>query len=179
MEFLLLLCFSLMISFASGADTVFANQSLSGNQKIIPKGGNFDLGFFKPGNSSKYYIGIWYETVKTPTIVWVANRETPISDRFLSELKIVNGNLVLLNESKVPIWSTNVTITSFNAVVAVLLDDGNLVLKDGSKPAVEPIWQSFDHPVNIPGYPGLNLLMIIEQKGVNFLLHGEAMKIPV
>ncbi|KAI3714097.1 hypothetical protein L1987_72687 [Smallanthus sonchifolius] len=82
--------------------------------------------------------------------VWVANRETPISDRFISELKIVNGNLVLLNGYKVPIWSTNTT--SLNSVIAVLLDDGNLVLRDGSK-SVEPVWQSFDHPVHtwLPG----------------------------
>ncbi|KAK1422883.1 hypothetical protein QVD17_18172 [Tagetes erecta] len=45
---------------------------------------------------------------------------------------IVEGNLVLLNESKLPIWSTNVTsTTSFNSAVAVILDDGNLVLRNG------------------------------------------------
>ncbi|KAJ0825366.1 putative protein kinase RLK-Pelle-SD-2b family [Helianthus annuus] len=154
MGFFLLLCFSLIISFSSGADNISANQSLSGNQTIISKGGNFELGFFKAGNSSNYYIGIWYKKVASnpPTIVWVANRETPISDRFISELKIVNGNLVLLNESKLPIWSTNVTITSLNSVIVVLLDDGNLVLSDTSKPD-EPVWQSFDNPVHtwLPG----------------------------
>ncbi|KAM0059045.1 putative protein kinase RLK-Pelle-SD-2b family [Helianthus debilis subsp. tardiflorus] len=154
MGFLLLLCFSLIVSFSSGADNISANQSLSGNQTIISKGGNFELGFFKAGNSSNYYIGIWYKKVLSnpPTIVWVANRETPISDRFISELKIVNGNLVLLNESKLPVWSTNVTSASLKSVIAVLLDDGNLVLSDGLKPD-ESIWQSFDHPTHtwLPG----------------------------
>ncbi|MFS8031245.1 putative non-specific serine/threonine protein kinase [Helianthus anomalus] len=140
MGFLLLLCFSLISSFSSGADTIYANQSLSGNQTIISKGENFELGFFKAGNSSNYYIGIWYKKVASnpPTIVWVANRETPISDRFISELKIVNGNLVLLNESKLPVWSTNVTTASLKSVIAVLLDDGNLVLSDRLKPD-EPV----------------------------------------
>ncbi|KAI3717310.1 hypothetical protein L1987_68855 [Smallanthus sonchifolius] len=88
-----------------------------------------------------------------PTIVWVANRETLVSDRFISELKVVDGNLVLLNESKLPIWSTNVTSTaSLNSAIAVILDDGNLVLRDGLN-SFEPIWQSFDHPTNtlLPG----------------------------
>ncbi|KAK9052011.1 hypothetical protein SSX86_028639 [Deinandra increscens subsp. villosa] len=154
MRFLLLFCFSLIIHFSSAVDTISANQSLSGNQTIISKGENFELGFFKAGNSSNYYIGIWYKKVASnpPTIVWVANRETPISDRFNSEFKLVNGNLVLLNESKIPIWSTNITTTSLNSARAVLLEDGNLVLIDGSK-SVEPVWQSFDHPVHtwLPG----------------------------
>ncbi|KAJ0666914.1 putative protein kinase RLK-Pelle-SD-2b family [Helianthus annuus] len=151
---LILLCFSLIVSLTSGADTISAHQSLTGNQTIISKGGNFELGFFRAGNSSNYYIGIWYKQVSSdpPTIVWVANRETPISDRFISELKIVSGNLILLNESKLPIWSTNITTSGLNYVTAVLLDDGNLVLRDGSKPD-EPIWQSFDHPAHtwLPG----------------------------
>ncbi|KAL8267322.1 hypothetical protein R6Q59_004666 [Mikania micrantha] len=154
MEFLLILCFCLMISLSSGADTISANQSLSGNQTITSKGENFELGFFKAGNTSNYYIGIWYKKVLSnlPTIVWVANRETPIFDRFISELKLVNGNLVLLNEFKMPIWSTNITTTSLNSVIVMLLDNGNLVLRDRLK-SDEPIWQSFDHPVHtwLPG----------------------------
>ncbi|KAI3502235.1 hypothetical protein L1887_30267 [Cichorium endivia] len=155
-RFPLLLCFSLTINLSSGADTISANQSLSGNHRIISEGEQFELGFFKTGNSSKYYIGMWYKKVASnpPTIVWVANRETPISDRFRSELKIINGNLVLLNESKFQIWSTNVTSTTntLRSAIAVILDDGNLVLRDGPN-SVEPIWQSFDHPAHtwLPG----------------------------
>ncbi|KAL4569804.1 hypothetical protein LXL04_025448 [Taraxacum kok-saghyz] len=153
---LLLLCFSLSITISSGANTISANQSLSGDQTIISDGEQFELGFFKAGNSSNYYIGIWYNKLNSnpPTIVWVANRETPISDRFRSELKIINGNLVLLNESKSQIWSTNITTTTtiFNSIVAVILDDGNLVLRNRSN-LVEPFWESFDHPTHtwLPG----------------------------
>ncbi|KAL4569796.1 hypothetical protein LXL04_025439 [Taraxacum kok-saghyz] len=83
---------------------------------------------------------------------WVANREAPTSDRFRSELKIINGNLVLLNESKSQIWSTNVTITILKSAIAVILDDGNLVLRDDSY-LNEPFWESFDHPTHtwLPG----------------------------
>ncbi|KAJ9549546.1 hypothetical protein OSB04_022089 [Centaurea solstitialis] len=152
---LLLLYLSLAVCISSGADTLYANQSLSGDQTLVSKGENFVLGFFKPGNSSNYYIGIWYKKVTSnpPTIVWVANRKTPVSDRFKSALRIVDGNLVLLNESNFQIWSTNVstTRTNLNADVVIIRDDGNLVLTDQSN-SVE-IWQSFDHPVDtwLPG----------------------------
>ncbi|KAL4569807.1 hypothetical protein LXL04_025451 [Taraxacum kok-saghyz] len=156
---LVLLCFSLTITLASGSNAISANQSLSGDQTITSEGEQLEVGFFKAGNSSNYYIGIWYkELYPNPlSIIWVANRETPISDRFRSELKIVNGNLVLLNESKSQIWSTNITTTTntttSNSTKAVILDNGNLVLRDDSDNLNEPLWQSFDHPTHtwLPG----------------------------
>ncbi|XP_071693106.1 G-type lectin S-receptor-like serine/threonine-protein kinase At2g19130 [Rutidosis leptorrhynchoides] len=151
------LCLSVTISVSYGGDTMFANSSLSGDETLVSKGENFELGFFKAGNSFNYYIGIWYKNYYTnpPTIIWVANRDTPIFHRFDSELKIIDGNLVLLNESKLPIWSTNVTASNLfinSTISVVILDNGNLVLRDGSD-SVEPIWQSFDHPTNtwMPG----------------------------
>ncbi|KAL4573053.1 hypothetical protein LXL04_019846 [Taraxacum kok-saghyz] len=154
MGFLLLLSLALIISLSSATDTITANQSISGDQTISSKDENFELGFFKAGNSSNYYIGMWYKKVSTdpPTIAWVANRETPVSDRFKSELKIIDGNLVLLNESKSPIWSTGINSSNSNSVIAVLLDDGNLVLRNGSN-SIDPIWQSFDFPAHtwLPG----------------------------
>ncbi|KAL7219054.1 hypothetical protein ACSBR2_012181 [Camellia fascicularis] len=145
-------CFFFTNIISHGADTISANQSLSGNQTITSAGGNFELGFYKPGNSSYYYISIWYAKVSTLTIVWVANRDNPISDKYSSVLKILDGNLVILNESQTLIWSTNQNSTTSNSVVAVLGDDGNLILRDGSN-SNQPIWQSFDHPAHtwLPG----------------------------
>ncbi|CAL5391331.1 unnamed protein product [Camellia sinensis] len=145
-------CFFFTSILSHGADTISANQSLSGNQTITSAGGNFELGFYKPGNSSYYYISMWYAKVSTLTIVWVANRDNPISDKYSSVLKILDGNLVLLNESQRLIWSTNQNSTTSNSVVAVLGDDGNLILRDGSNSS-QPIWQSFDHPAHtwLPG----------------------------
>ncbi|KAL5581868.1 hypothetical protein UlMin_014310 [Ulmus minor] len=156
----LLLCLFLQSRFSLGADTISANQSLSGDQTLVSAGEKFVLGFFKPGNSSRYYIGMWYDykVVSPQTIVWVANREISVSDRFSSELRISDGNLVLFNESKIPIWSTSVSSTT-PSVQAVLLDNGNLVLNDGSSNSSEPLWQSFDHPAHtwLPGAKiGLN-----------------------
>ncbi|KAJ8749192.1 hypothetical protein K2173_018664 [Erythroxylum novogranatense] len=149
MLYALYFCFFLKSHVSLGADRIAANQSLSGDQTIQSSGGAFELGFFKPsGNLSNYYIAIWYnrKRVTQQTSVWVANRENPVSNRFSSELKISNGNLVLFNESKIPIWSTNLSSSgSSSSVEAVLLDTGNLVLRDGSNSSEAP-WQSFDHP---------------------------------
>lgn len=130
-----------------------ANQSISGDQTLVSAGGDFVLGFFKPGNNSQnYYIGIWYK-VSEETIVWVANKDNPVSDIFSSELRISDGNLVLLNESKTPIWSTNAdtSTSSSGSVEAVLLNEGYLVLREKSYNM--KLWQSFDHPSNtwLPG----------------------------
>lgn len=103
-------------------------------------GENFKLGFFKPGKSSKYYVGIWYNKISTQTPAWIANRDKHVSDMYSSQLKIDNGNLVLVDESKSIVWSTNISSTASD-LEAVLLDDGNLVLRDGKK---SRLWESIN-----------------------------------
>ncbi|KAL0306975.1 UNVERIFIED_CONTAM: G-type lectin S-receptor-like serine/threonine-protein kinase [Sesamum radiatum] len=95
------------------------------------------------------------QEVSKQTVVWVANRETPVLDKNSAQLKILDGNLVLLNESQTKIWSTDTNSTALD-VVAVLLDDGNLVLRDGSESNSsigQPLWESFDNPADtwLPG----------------------------
>ncbi|PKU59975.1 G-type lectin S-receptor-like serine/threonine-protein kinase At2g19130 [Dendrobium catenatum] len=148
---------------SSAADSLSGNQSLSGDQKLTSEGGKFVFGFFPLGNSPKrYYIGIWYNTnmVSKLTPVWVGNRDTPVLDLSSTELKLSkDGNLVLLNQSKSLIWSTETNITA-NSTMAVLLDSGNLVLQDSSDTS-RILWQSIDHPTDtwLPGGKvGLNKL---------------------
>ncbi|XP_019252879.1 PREDICTED: G-type lectin S-receptor-like serine/threonine-protein kinase At2g19130 [Nicotiana attenuata] len=109
------------------------------------------LGLSVPA-SSNYYIGIWYKKVNEQTPVWVANGETPVSDKNSAEIKILDGNLVLVNGSNTSIWSTNISSNKSNSVVAVPWDDGNLILRDRSN-STPPLWQSFDNPGNtwLPG----------------------------
>ncbi|KAK5838294.1 hypothetical protein PVK06_007023 [Gossypium arboreum] len=129
------------------------SKSLFCNQTIVSSGGNFVLGFFTPGKSSNYYIGIWYgDKVSEQTPVWVANREIPVRDIYSSELKVSDGNLGLFNESQVPIWSQNISSSNSTSVVAVLEDTGNLLLRDGPNSST-PLRQSFDHPTHtwLPG----------------------------
>ncbi|KAH7662291.1 S-receptor-like serine/threonine-protein kinase protein [Dioscorea alata] len=149
---LYLLSHTISVSFAS--DSITTNQSLFGNQKIISKGGKFMLGFFtKVNSSSKFYIGIWYNKISVFTPVWVANRATPVSDPNRCVFQIFkDGNLVLFNEANSLIWSTNTTSTSNSSTVAVLQDDGNLVLRDGHN-STEVFWQTFENPTDtlLPG----------------------------
>uniref|UniRef100_A0A7N2MDS0 Receptor-like serine/threonine-protein kinase n=1 Tax=Quercus lobata TaxID=97700 RepID=A0A7N2MDS0_QUELO len=108
----LFICLSLNNHLSLGADTISANQPLSGDQTISSNGGNFELGFFTP-----------------------------------------DGNLVLFNESQIPIWSTNLSSTSSGPLEAVLKDDGNFVLRHGSDNSSKLLWQSFDNPTDtwLPG----------------------------
>ncbi|XP_038985515.1 G-type lectin S-receptor-like serine/threonine-protein kinase At2g19130 [Phoenix dactylifera] len=119
---------------------------------MVSRGGNFELGFFTPGNPHKYYLGIWYKKVSKQTVVWVANRERPVFNTSSLELKLSeDGNLILVTHSENIIWSSNSMFTASNLGIAVLHDDGNLVIKDDSTSHVS--WQSFDHPTNtwLPG----------------------------
>ncbi|KAM0952388.1 putative protein kinase RLK-Pelle-SD-2b family [Dioscorea sansibarensis] len=143
-----LISFAICSSHAS--DSITSNQSLSGGQMLTSTGGNYLLGFFTKDNSSgNFYIGIWYKKVSELTPVWVANRATPVSDITKSLFHISkNGNLALLDQSKSLIWSTNATISSDSSTVAVLQDNGNLVLTDADNSS-NIFWQSFDNPTHI------------------------------
>ncbi|KAL5581853.1 hypothetical protein UlMin_014295 [Ulmus minor] len=153
----LFLCLFLNTHYSVGADTISANQSVYGYSTVVSAGGIFELGFFTPGQAGKYYIGMWYKNNPLKTILWAANRDKAVS-LYDSELKISGGNLVLFNEAKIPVWSTNVTTSSpsSSSVKAVLLDNGNLVLTDGSSSSSELLWQSFDHPTHT-WFPGSKL----------------------
>ncbi|XP_043690068.1 G-type lectin S-receptor-like serine/threonine-protein kinase At2g19130 [Telopea speciosissima] len=152
----LFLCFSLnsRLCIGAGAGILSVGESISGDQTIISEGnGNFELGFFTKGKSQNYYVGIWYRKITEKTVVWVANRDKPLSDKYASQLKFLDdGNLVILDPSKTLIWSTNLTSTTSNSTEAALFDSGNFVLRNVSNSS-DFIWQSFDHPADtwLPG----------------------------
>ncbi|KAF8370246.1 hypothetical protein HHK36_031714 [Tetracentron sinense] len=112
----------------------------------------FELGFFSPGNSKNRYVGIWYyKKIPIPTVVWVANRDNPLTNSS-GILRISDaGNLILLNKSAGSvIWSSNQS--KADNPVAQLLDSGNLVIRE-AKDHQNYLWQSFDHPTDtlLPG----------------------------
>ncbi|XP_020259464.1 G-type lectin S-receptor-like serine/threonine-protein kinase At2g19130 [Asparagus officinalis] len=158
-HFLLLLSLNTVLTLAT--DTISQGQSISGNQTIVSKGGIFELGFFTPGKSNNYYIGIWYKKIPTQTVVWVANREKPVSNPATSELKLAKDGNLVISHSKLPVWSSNTTSPSSSSsisIIATLLDTGNLVLRDQSNSSII-LWQSFDHPTDtcLPnGWVGVN-----------------------
>ncbi|XP_021664654.2 G-type lectin S-receptor-like serine/threonine-protein kinase At4g27290 isoform X2 [Hevea brasiliensis] len=120
---------------------------------MVSAGGSYRLGFFSPDNSFNQYLGIWYNKVSVFTVVWVANRESPLRNSS-SVLKITNeGILVLLNQNGSIIWSSNSTRSARNPV-AQLLDSGNLIVKEEGDDNMENfLWQSFDYPCDtfLPG----------------------------
>ncbi|XVF77715.1 hypothetical protein PTKIN_Ptkin14bG0069300 [Pterospermum kingtungense] len=113
-------------------------------------------GFFSPGNSKNRYLGIWYKNIPIQTVVWVANRINPINDS-TGLLKIESsGKIVLLDQNKTIVWSTNSSGVLENPRLQ-LLDSGNLVVRDGKNSSSDNyLWQSFDYPSDTM-LPGMKL----------------------
>ncbi|KAI3734773.1 hypothetical protein L6452_14252 [Arctium lappa] len=136
-----------LLSSSTAVDTISANQTIKDGNTIVSHGGTFELGFFSLRNSKNRYLGIWYKKISVFTVVWVANRETPITDTS-GEYKVGgDGNLMVLSTgANTVIWSSNSTVSDRNLnPVAQLLETGNLVVWDRSSTEKSLVWQSFDN----------------------------------
>ncbi|KAH6775702.1 hypothetical protein C2S52_013263 [Perilla frutescens var. hirtella] len=133
--------------------TLLYNQTITIGQIMVSNNSVFELGFFRPGKSGNVFLGIWYKA--TPDIVvWVANRNNPITTYSHEEEEVVfaiseNGILSISRAGSV-IWSANSSRVASNPVVQ-LLDTGNLVVVDETNEGY--LWQSFDYPTDtwLPG----------------------------
>ncbi|XVE50453.1 hypothetical protein DITRI_Ditri01bG0163300 [Diplodiscus trichospermus] len=147
-------CFIIIISKASIAvDKISPSDSLTDGMTLVSNDGSFELGFFSPGISKNRYLGIWYKNIPMQTVVWVANRINPINGTN-GLLKIEStGKVVLLDQNKTAVWSTNST-EGVQDPILQLLETGNLVVRDekGSN-SQNYLWQSFDYPSDtlLPG----------------------------
>ncbi|KAF6159068.1 hypothetical protein GIB67_032685 [Kingdonia uniflora] len=140
-----------IIKCSTSTDTLRQNRSILDNQTVVSADESFELGFFSPSNySNNRYLGVWFKIPKK-TVVWVANRNNPLTDSS-GILKISeNRNLVLLNGTNSVIWSSVESNHSKadNPVIAQLLNSGNLVLRyEGKDDPDSYIWQSFDYPTD-------------------------------
>ncbi|KAL6333700.1 hypothetical protein AAG906_028886 [Vitis piasezkii] len=143
--FLQYLLLFLMLPLCSSTNTITPNQPFRDGDLLVSKQSRFALGFFSPRNSTLRYIGVWYNTIREQTVVWVLNRDHPINDSS-GVLSINTSGNLLLHRGNTHVWSTNVSISSVNPTVAQLLDTGNLVLiHNGDKRVV---WQGFDYPTD-------------------------------
>ncbi|CAF2115867.1 G-type lectin S-receptor-like serine/threonine-protein kinase At1g11330 isoform X2 [Brassica napus] len=141
-------CFSL--KFCLGEDRITFLTPIKDSETLLSRSGVFRLGFLTPVNSTVHlrYVGIWYGKVPVQTVVWVANKDTPINDT-TGVVSISNdGNLVVTHGRNLLLWSTNLTVpVATNATWVQLMDNGNLRLQDNINNR-EILWESFEHPYN-------------------------------
>ncbi|XP_062086971.1 G-type lectin S-receptor-like serine/threonine-protein kinase At1g61480 [Humulus lupulus] len=123
---------------------ITSSHALSQGQTLVSSNQIFELGFFSPNSSANTYVGIWYKKFSPFTVVWVANRDNPVTvaDSPPSLTIGSNGNRELLDRNRNSVWSTNVKIRSNNSSVEILSDYGSLILKDDT----QSLWKSFEHP---------------------------------
>ncbi|KAL4563132.1 hypothetical protein LXL04_027165 [Taraxacum kok-saghyz] len=128
-------------------DTITPTKPLTVNQTLVSDDEVFEMGFFDPGNNNLYF-GIWYKQIEPKTIVWVANRDNPITSSSGMLTIGDDRNIVVLNEAEIPVWSSNQSVPMVNTV-AQLLDNGNFVLRaENDDNPDNYIWQSFDNPTD-------------------------------
>ncbi|KAI8525294.1 hypothetical protein RHMOL_Rhmol13G0219800 [Rhododendron molle] len=140
----LILFFSCFLSkFGIAVDTITSTQPITDPESIISSNNGFQLGFFSPINTTNRYVGIWYSSIPLRTVVWVANRDRPLTDSSGTMIISDDGNLLILSGQKKIIWSSNVSNPIVNSS-AQLLDSGNLVIRDDSDGRT--IWESFQYP---------------------------------
>lgn len=137
---------------STGADTLSANQTLTDGDLLISPSQIFQLGFFSPSSSASRFLGIWYKA--TPNVVvWVANRQNPITGLIGALTLSQNGDLVLNSAQGTIIWSSNSSSSAASDPFLQLLDSGNLIIEEKSA----KLWQSFDNPSDTL-LPGMKLL---------------------
>ncbi|XP_009607303.1 G-type lectin S-receptor-like serine/threonine-protein kinase B120 [Nicotiana tomentosiformis] len=143
--FLVLFIASYFSLLCSASNKIRQGEILRDGDKIISPKGKFNLGFFSPKGSNQRYLGIWYADVPVISVVWVANRDSPVSDRNGVFTIEKNGNLVVKDGRGDLLWSTNVSVIETTNSTVSLLDTGNLVMLNNNNKA---LWQSFQHPTD-------------------------------
>ncbi|WJX49848.1 hypothetical protein P8452_36234 [Trifolium repens] len=165
-------------------DTLKADQMIIDNgydANLVSAGKIFELGFFTPSKipgDSQRYLGIWYyqiqdrsEQSQKQTVVWVANRDYPVSGGNSTGVFQIakDGNLVVVDTSgnNITYWSTNFSSNSSpkNRTLK-LMDSGNLVLLDDRN---LKLWQSFENPSDtfLPGMKMDTSLILTSWKSVD------------
>uniref|UniRef100_A0A2N9ICZ8 Receptor-like serine/threonine-protein kinase n=1 Tax=Fagus sylvatica TaxID=28930 RepID=A0A2N9ICZ8_FAGSY len=152
----LLCCFCL--EFGLAKDTITATNFIKDSETIVSKGSDFILGFFSPPNSTYRYVGIWYDHISVSTVIWVANRNKPLKSSSGILTISEDGNLVVLDEQKGILWSSNVTNSVIHSCpkmkISTNVRTGKKVQLTSWKSPSDPSIGSFSagiHPVIPPG----------------------------
>ncbi|TVU34866.1 hypothetical protein EJB05_16721, partial [Eragrostis curvula] len=149
-----LLCLLLFLAACVDArDAVTPGRPLAANETLVSGGdGNFALGFFTPPGANATYVGVWYNKVSVRTVVWVANRESPIAGAVEhnpgATLSVsAGGALAIAAGNSTVVWSV-VPAAKLASPAARILDNGNLVLADGAGGGGAVAWEGFDYPTD-------------------------------
>ncbi|KAK1308935.1 putative G-type lectin S-receptor-like serine/threonine-protein kinase [Acorus calamus] len=148
---IIILSFLRLLHGIAAADRITPDTPIAVNKTVISSGKNFALAFFN--SSGNLYVGIWYNNIPgSRTVVWVANRDTPLKDPTIVFTVTQSGSLAILDAKGINCWSSNTS----DGTEAVQLDTGNLILfGNGSESSL--FWQSFDDPTDTL-LPGMRLV---------------------
>lgn len=132
-------------------NTLSIGSSLSvedSDHLLISPQGKFSAGFYPVGKNA-YCFAIWFTQPSCYrnsdcTLIWMANRDVPVNGRRSKLSLLKNGNLVLTDAGRSPVWIVTNT-ASLSSLQLSLYDTGNLVLHD-LKGKIS--WQSFDSPTD-------------------------------
>ncbi|XP_042373316.1 receptor-like serine/threonine-protein kinase SD1-8 [Zingiber officinale] len=154
--FLVILVVVLVNSVCLADDTLTPQQPLldADGTTLLDAGNRFELGFFTSNDSSYRYVGIWFYNILPRTVVWVANRRSPLPDLSGRLSLITNGTLLLTSDNSTTVfWSSSDGSAPLRNPVARLLDNGNFVVGEEAEPNGYVAWQSYDHPTDtiLPG----------------------------
>ncbi|PRQ43118.1 putative protein kinase RLK-Pelle-SD-2b family [Rosa chinensis] len=135
---------------------------------LVSPNGTFSSGFYKVGANASCY-SIWFTNSADKTVVWMPNRDKPVSERRSKLTLHGNGNLVLTDALGSVVWSTN-TISKEDMELQ-LLETGNLVLSNQDD---RIIWQSFDSPTDtlLPSQPLTKNTTLVSMRGQGTYLSG-------
>ncbi|CAN6183514.1 unnamed protein product [Urochloa humidicola] len=134
---------------AFARDTILPGEGIYGNQTLVSKNGAFELGFFSPGPDIYHFLGV--QLTNLPSIAgqkrfWFGDR-VYVTDLPAAALEIFGDRLYIM-QAGASLWGTTVAGDGAPppaAAIAVLLDTGNLVVRDQAN-ASRILWQSFDSP---------------------------------
>ncbi|KAK7860516.1 g-type lectin s-receptor-like serine/threonine-protein kinase [Quercus suber] len=101
--------------------------------------GTFKATIYAKPPSSKYYFSIVHSA--TDTIIWSANRNTPMSSS--DKLSLTSSGLRVTNQTGQPLWATPQFHSDISAMQ--LSETGNLVLVDAGN---NTLWESFAYPTD-------------------------------
>ncbi|OAY24652.1 G-type lectin S-receptor-like serine/threonine-protein kinase B120 isoform X3 [Manihot esculenta] len=136
--------FSLLL-FCHGTDRITPGHSIKDGETLVSDNKIFELGFFSPENSSSRYVGIRYHKIQGQAVIWVANRDKPISDTKGVFTFGEDGNLTVTDGNNISLWWSNSSVPSKD-VVLFIENGGNLKISSSDNRTIH--WESFKHPTD-------------------------------